>query len=237
MDFNFEAWIDYFQENKMNVNQLDWSEKYQLSTGELQTIYRSIQQFQIGESSEGKFLIESPKKYLAEQNDKSYLQALILFIQEEQRHAYELGLFMKKQHIPIIKKHWVDQVFRKLRRFANLEQSITVLLTAEIIATVYYDALKRVTSSKTLIRICEQILRDEAKHVEFQSVALNRISKHRNTLLKKLMGSTRLFLLSGTLIIVWLYHYKVLKAGGYHFIKYFKSALNEHYRAEKIISQ
>ncbi|MGE7766578.1 hypothetical protein [Peribacillus sp. NPDC096540] len=236
-DFNFTVWRDYFQENKMNVQQVNWSDAYKLSKHELQTIYKSIQQFQVGESSEGKFLIKAAKDYLVDQHDKSYLQALTLFIQEEQRHARDLGLFMKKQHIPIIKKHWVDQVFRRLRRFANLEQSITVLLTAEIIATVYYDALKQVTSSGDLHDLCGQILRDEAKHVEFQSHTIKRLSKHRNKCLKKSISFLRMFLLAGTLLTVWVYHYKVLKAGGYSFLKYFRSAFNEFYRSEGLINQ
>lgn len=235
MGFQFTQWVCYFKENKLNLHKLDWNDPYQLTTYEYQTIYKSIQQFQIGESSEGKFLMGSAKRYLSKENDKFYLQALILFIQEEQRHAKQLSLFMEKEHIPTIKKHWIDQVFRKLRRFANLEQSITVLLTAEIIATVYYDAIRHVTKSKILIDICQQILSDEAKHVEFQSVTLSEISNNRSFALNIAIKLIREILLFGTLMIVWLYHKKVFKAGGYTFFRYVRCAFDEHKRSESII--
>ncbi|MDQ8055671.1 hypothetical protein RER83_05390 [Bacillus velezensis] len=46
--------------------------------------------------------------------------------------------------------------FRRLRRFASLEQSITVLLTGSV----------------CLQSICGQILIDEEKHIEFQAETL-----------------------------------------------------------------
>ncbi|MED4702270.1 hypothetical protein ABEU80_06045 [Bacillus velezensis] len=46
--------------------------------------------------------------------------------------------------------------FRRLRRFASLEQSITVLLTGSV----------------CLQSICRQILIDEEKHIEFQAETL-----------------------------------------------------------------
>jgi hypothetical protein len=77
-----------------------WDDPYRLDPQEYATIARSIQQFQIGESSEGKYLIESTKRYMSGNPDKSYLQALIRFVHEEQRHAQDLALFMDKQNIP-----------------------------------------------------------------------------------------------------------------------------------------
>ncbi|WP_156734921.1 hypothetical protein [Bacillus velezensis] len=47
-----------------------------------------------------------------------------------------------------------------------------MLLTAEAIAAVYYDALKNVTGSVCLQSICGQILIDEEQHFEFQAEML-----------------------------------------------------------------
>ncbi|MFG3444326.1 hypothetical protein ACGFZ1_06430 [Bacillus velezensis] len=47
-----------------------------------------------------------------------------------------------------------------------------MLLTAEVIVAVYYDALKNVTGSVCLQSICWQILIDEEKHIEFQAEKL-----------------------------------------------------------------
>lgn len=237
LDENMRSWSEYFSENKRNLQPILWDDPYRLDPQEYATIAHSIQQFQIGESSEGKYLIESAKRYLSGNPDKSYLQALIQFVHEEQRHAKELALFMSKQNIPMIRKHWVDQIFRKLRRFATLEQSITVLLTAEIIAAVYYDALKKATKSRTLTNLCEQILRDETKHIEFQSDALRSFARKRPKGINRLIRFSRLFLLSGTLAVVWCYHGKVFRAGGYSLNAYLKGALAEHERSEHIIER
>ncbi|TYP69507.1 hypothetical protein [Paenibacillus methanolicus] len=224
MDVHYGAWSRYYRENKTRLRELDWDDPYRLDEAEYKTIAGSIQQFQIGESSEGKYLIEAAKRYLAGRRDQSYLESLILFIQEEQRHARELARFMERQHIPRIRSHWVDGVFRKLRRFASLEQSITVLLTAEIIASVYYIALRQATKSPLLIGICDQILADEAKHVEYQCVALGEFARRRAKPMNRVAGLLRRVLLTGTLAVVWFYHGKVFRAGGYRFASFCQGA-------------
>lgn len=129
----------------------------------------------------------------------------------------------------------MDQTFRKLRRFATLEQSITVLLTAEIIAAVYYETLKKTTKSRTLIELCEQILRDESMHIEFQSDTLRQFAWKRPKGINLLIRFSRLFLLSGTLAVVWFYHGKVFRAGPLQPEVVLKGALAEHERSERII--
>jgi hypothetical protein len=233
MDFKF--WRDYFAKNNQVLSPIPWGEAYEISADERAIITKSIQQFQIGESSEGKHLIHNAKNYSQKIEDPSYLEAIILFIKEEQRHARDLARFMTSQNIPLIKKHWVDQVFRKLRKFAGLELSIIVLVTAEIIAKVYYKALKNATKSKVLINLCERILDDEVKHVEFQSLTLHELSHNRATTLNKLSRCFHWILMQGTIIVVWIHHRKVLRAGGYHFTDFFASCKEEFYESDLLV--
>ncbi|WP_123040541.1 hypothetical protein [Cohnella candidum] len=137
MESSFYKWKDYFLENKVNLKLINWNDNYKLTDTERKTIVKSIQQFQLGENSEGKYLINSARKSRLRTHDHNYYDALIEFIGEEQRHARDLARFMRKQDIPLIRVHWIDQVFRRLRRLASLEISVLVLLTAEIIAKVY----------------------------------------------------------------------------------------------------
>ncbi|MDQ0064020.1 hypothetical protein J2T14_006247 [Paenibacillus harenae] len=60
MDENFTTWTEYFIVNKQSLKPIYWDDPYKLDPQEYATIARSIQQFQIGESSEGKYLIEIP---------------------------------------------------------------------------------------------------------------------------------------------------------------------------------
>jgi hypothetical protein len=237
MEINFSKWKDYFLNNDLNLKQIHWDDEYYLSTSERETIIKSIQQFQLGENSEGKHLINNAKKYVLKTQDQDYYDALIAFIREEQRHARDLARFMRIQEIPLIRNHWVDQVFRKLRRFAGLELSVIVLITAEIIAKVYYIALKNCTNSRILIDLCDQILLDEEKHVEFQSETLHKLSKVRSKTIKRFSRFFHRVLLEGTLFVVWQQHKTVFKAGGYSFSSFFSACRNEFKSSNKIVVQ
>lgn len=234
-EFNFEHWIHVFEENANKEDRFIWNENEALSEKEYSTIYESIRQFQRGESGEGKYLFQDAKKYIKHCEDDSYIHALKLFIHEEHRHALYLQKFMQKNNIPKQSEHWVDNIFRWLRHKGNLEVSITVLLTAELIAAVYYKALAKATYSKLLKQICERILSDEDIHIRFQSYALNRIQKNRNPLLNCYMRLHYVLLLCGTIPVVWYCHKKVFKAAGYHIFSFAAETFLVYHKSRQII--
>src|SRR6185503_4483050 len=136
------------------------------------------------------------------------------FISEEQRHSTYLARFMRSEGIPLAVHHWSDQTFRFLRRFWNLEISLAVLLTAELVARVYYRALFSATKSTLLRQICRQLLRDEVMHVYFHTDLLRSMRSGRSSLANFLWNLSYRFFHSGTLLAVWIGHARVLKAGG-----------------------
>ncbi|MDN5200447.1 ferritin-like domain-containing protein [Fulvivirgaceae bacterium BMA10] len=215
---NFEYWFYYFQQNQNHFAHIDFDVEPSLTNHEKCLVTSSIQQFQKGENSEGKHLYNYAKAY----GDHFYLQAIKLFIKEEQDHAKVLGKWMHLEGIPKIKGHWVDGAFRKIRNLFGLELSITVLVTAEIIAAVYYKALKLATGSSLLKSLCDQILIDEDKHLEFQAhtmAILNREQNYASIFTKRLLHK---MFMAATIMLVWFYHGSILKAGGYNFLKYWK---------------
>lgn len=228
--------MQYFLSNNLSLKYIHWDDNYDLTTKERETITKSIQQFQLGENSEGKHLIKRAQEYVNKTQDQDYYHALIEFIKEEQRHAKDLGRFMKLQGIPLIRTHWVDNVFRRLRKYASLEQSVIVLLTAEIIAKIYYIALKQSTNSLILIDLCNQILSDEEKHVQFQSETLHKLAQNRSAFINSTVHILRRFLFEGTLIVVWYQHMSVFKAGGYTLRSYYKECRNEFNLTKKLIA-
>src|SRR5688572_4415129 len=151
-------WKKYYEENACSLLEIPWYVGPELSEEEKLAITSSVQDFQIGESSEGKHLIQYAREYAEKTGDLEYVNAIRVFIAEEQRHARELGNFLKINGIPLVKKTFTDGVFRKLRKLlGNLEISISVLITAEIIAEVYYAALRDATNSLVLKALCKQI--------------------------------------------------------------------------------
>ena len=228
---SFRMWKGYFEKNQSHFSDIDWIADDNLSREEKNCISESIAQFQKGESSEGKHLFSHAKKY----TDPDYLECIKLFIREEQMHAKVLGKFMDKHKIPKIKNHWVDAIFRWLRKLAGMENTIVVLVTAEIIAKIYYNALKNATSSVLLKSICSQILKDEDHHISFQCHTIFKVSEKKKFISRLIRQTWHLILMLGTIMVVWMTHRDVLKKGGYYFSRFWLETLLVFFEADKCI--
>jgi hypothetical protein len=215
----FQQWQEYFHSNQSHFDHIRISDNDLFCIAEQKRFASSLQQFQRGEHSEGKHLLQFAKQY----GDPCYTAAIKLFIKEEQDHAMILGKFLDKHSIPRIKDHWVDGVFRMLRKLAGIENTISILLVAEIISKVYYKALFNATSSQLLKDICLQILRDEEKHLHFQCCMLNRLQSKHTKAGNFLRQQYVHLILTGTIAVVWNYHQTVLRAGGFTFLSFYKA--------------
>lgn len=229
----YREWKEYFLQNQSHFSTLDWEAEDVLTDSEKKAITRSIQQFQRGEYSEGKHLYAFAKKF----PDPQYLEAIRLFIREEQDHALVLGKFMDKHQLPRIQNHWVDAVFRFLRAAAGLENTLLVLVTAEIVAKVYYAALENATQSQLLRQLCRQLLKDEDQHLAFQAVTLNRLYQQSSGIRRILMRSWHRLLMTGTLLLVGWVHRRVLNRGGYRYRHFLSAGMKVYDSVEQQIKQ
>jgi hypothetical protein len=220
-------WGSYFRNNTLHLLPLPWDEGARLEPAEREAVAASVREFQLGESSEGRNLISAARAYAAASGDAAYVDALLLFIAEEHRHARDLGRFLDLAGVPRAAHAWPDTVFRWLRRGAGLEASIVVLVTAEVIAKVYYAALREATGSPLLRRLCDQILRDEVAHVHFQTerLAILRSRRRRHSVLAS--ESLHRVLMFGTVFVVWHKHGRAMKAGGYSFGRFWRETWRE----------
>jgi hypothetical protein len=221
------AWVEHFKRSLLRSDIVSGTTPVELSPAEVDAIAASVQEFQLGESSEGRHLITAGYRYAAVSGDYAYVTALRLFIAEENRHAQELGRFLDLAGMPCVSASWPDAVFRILRRRAGLELSIVVLVTAEIIAKVYYAALRDATGSPVLRRLCEQILRDERHHVHFQSQRVALLRTHRSRLSILVRVGLHRFLLAGTCVVVWRKHGRAMRAGGFGFGRFWRATWRE----------
>ena len=228
-------WRKYYEENARSLLEIPWHIGHELTEAEQKTIAASVQDFQAGESSEGRHLFQYAKIHAEQTGDYEYVEAIRLFIAEEQRHARDLAHFLQINEIPLVKTTFTDGVFRRLRKLlGNLEISIAVLITAEIIAIVYYAALRDATNSQVLQALCRQILQDEVRHVEFQAERLGILRAERNWLLFAVTNSLQRFLFWGTCLIVWIFHRKVFLKSGYSLVEYWKLSWKEFNEAFQI---
>ncbi|HSU27493.1 MAG TPA: hypothetical protein VLJ68_03870 [Chitinophagaceae bacterium] len=228
---NYSPWHEYFQANRNHFDHLDWDQPASLTADEKKLITHSIQQFQRGENSEGKHFIRFAKSM----QDPVYLETVRVFIKEEQDHAAILGRFMELESIEKIREHWLDNIFRWLRKLAGLEGTVTVLLTAEIMAIPYYQALGAATQSILLKKICKQVLIDEEMHLRFQCQTLEDLYKNKTIFGFLFSGIIHKILMAGTIIMVWFSHREVLKAGKFHFISFFRDSWKVFRRCKQMI--
>jgi hypothetical protein len=220
----------YFQTNRSRFADLAWDDPHQLGPAELRAVRTSIQTFQRGEGTGGDHLTT-----LAEQiGDADYAAAMRLFIQEEEGHADMLGQFMDRQGIERLQTHWLHDIFRSLGRPLGLVHMVRVILTAEVVATIYYRALFRATYSGLLQQICRRILLDEEMHLAFHCVAIRQLSPQRNWLSKWLWRQAYRGLMAGTALTVYVTNRRTFRAGGYGLVSFCAAIADEYARVEQM---
>jgi len=221
-------WRQYYEENARSLLEIPWHLGAELTPDETAAIAQSLKEFQIGESSEGKHLLRYSQEYAKRTGDQEYVSAIRLFIAEEQRHAQALGRFLRLNDISLVSTTFTDRVFCNLRHlFGGLEVSIAVLVTAEIIAKVYYAVLWEATQSVILRRLCDQILHDELRHVQFQAEQLAKLRASRRWLGRIATMGLQRFLYLGTTLMVWFFHRHAIRRGGLSLWGWWKSCWQE----------
>ena len=214
--FHYQNWISYFENNYTKRLKIDFSEENPLSEKMKKLVFPSIQAFQKGEGSDGRVLMQTVEHYVKAGGSAEYRRAMQLFVREENWHSAYLKTYMDYYGIKIAKKSVLDTIFRKLRHLGGLKCEVTVLVTAEMIALTYYDALSRCTDSKALKQICKQMLDDELPHIMFQSYTLSRLKTNQIDVL------LRTVIMNLTLLFVWCAFHKVYRMGGYRFTRLMK---------------
>ena len=196
-------WVEYFKYNNAHLIPLDYSLNNELNRGQKRLIFPSIKAFQIGEGSDGAHLTSVVKAFAEKSNYTDFPEIMRWFIVEENRHSQMLKAYLETYGEECEKSLWIDNIFRGLRKLMGIECEVIVLVTAEMIALSYYDALADATDSVLLKDICAQMLHDELMHIVLQSDTLNRISSSRAEFFNTISRVTRKILMSVTSSVVW----------------------------------
>lgn len=128
----------------------------------------SLPTFQIGETGTGSHLLKMARKV----GDDDYVEALRLFIKEEQEHARLLALVCNELDIKMLDSHWTDGIFQFARRAFGLRAEILILLVAEFVSNRFYEVLAEGVGDPVLSRIFARIQADEVRHLEFHAATL-----------------------------------------------------------------
>ena len=213
-------WIRHFEINSFQ-QRVNWDLEPCINPEETAAILPSLQAWQLGETSDGSHLIRAAGIYAERTKDPAYLDAVRLFIKEEQKHGNNLGRYLDLIKKPRIKKNWGDTLFRKIRYFnTNMEIWTVAVITVESAAQVFYQSLKDATKCTLLKDICTDILIDEAYHITFQKERMAIIFDGKSPFTKMLSRFAYPFFFFCTSLVIWMAHKKAFKKGGTTFSRF-----------------
>ena len=219
MNTNYN-WVLYFTQN-LKQQRINWNTEPCITSTEQATIVRSLQAWQLGETSDGSQLLCAAAKYATAIGDLIYVDAIALFIKEEQKHGHNLGKYLEAIGEQRIQQNWGDSIFRTVRHInTSMEWFTLAVITVENAAQVYYQCLKDATNCPLLKQICTDILIDEANHIDFQTERMNIIFNSKSKHMKWVRKMFYKLFYFATIFTVWLAHKKVFKAGGNNFRQY-----------------
>ena len=229
-------WVAYFRANLEDLLPIPWEAGAGVSPEELAEIVDSLKAWQLGETSDGSRLIRTAEKHAARIGDPGFVDAIRLFIAEEQRHGETLGLFLDAAGVPRAAHNFGDSLFRVFRHFlTQMEVWATVVGIIEVHAMLYYAAIRRATGSAVLRRICQQILRDEVPHIRFQCERLAILHRRRWRAFRWLTAGVQRVLFVGITLAIWADHRRALRAGGFTFGRFWQSAWAQMRRAWRLM--
>jgi len=207
-------WKNHFLHN-LTKKRIDWKLKPEITAEEKRNILYSLKAWQLGETSEGKNLLAAATKFSHKMNDPEYVEAIKLFIKEEQKHGANLGFYIDLIGEKRARKDWGDTLFRKIRYFNRRMElwTITVIIV-EGAAQIFYAALRDATNCKLLRSICQDILIDEAHHIKFQNERMYQVFQRKSFYNKAISIGLYAILFFGTMHAIWLGHRKAFRAGG-----------------------
>ena len=220
----FEGWFDHFLRNRDRAGALPWDDPYRLTARESRLVAHSIQQFQLGEYARGRGFVRRAAAHPVLGADDCFVPALKFFIEEEQEHSGILGRFLDREGIPRLTNHWLDEIFRGLRKLAGLEACATVLVTAEVLAIPFYQALRDATGSPLLRAICVRILCDEAAHLNYQALTIGMVRQPLSRNARAFRSLCHGALFRSTAVLLWQQHRPVFRAAGWDFHRFWKDA-------------
>lgn len=225
-------WLVHFRINAGRDRPIPWQRGAEASPEELEAIGRSLQAWQLGETSDGRHLLDAAARYASRVADPDFVPLIELFIREEQRHGELLGRFLDLAGVGRVAADWGDTLFRAARYcLTSMEAWTTPVVMVETLAMVYYHAIKRATGSRVLRDICTQILADEVPHVRLQCERLAILHRRRSRIgYRATMLIHRLMFLA-IVLLAWSGHRRALRAGGYGFRAYWHAAWDKMHAA------
>ncbi len=181
----------------------------------------SLPTFQLGETGTGSHLLKMAERV----GDEDYVEALRLFIKEEQEHARLLALVCNALDISMLDSHWTDGVFQTARRLFGLRAEVLVLLVAEFVSLRFYEVLAEGVGDPTLANLFARIHADEQRHLEFHAATLPEHLERWPSTIRHVAHAGWFTLVVGSAAIVAVDHRQALRACGTSPMRFFRDVV------------
>jgi hypothetical protein len=221
----FGQWVDHFESNEAVHARVDaaiaFDGQCHLDEAVRRPLIASVRRFQLGESGDGQQLMRNA----ARAGDPEYLQAIKLFVAEEQQHAALLLRLLGYLGGAPMARHWSDAVFVRMRRLLGLRTELMVLTVAETVALSYYGGLSTAAPDPVVRAVASRIVDDEHEHVRFQRHRLGAGFADTAAPLRALAFVLWWVTAIGATLVVALDHGKLLDAIGYRRTRFVRDVL------------
>ncbi len=232
------AWIRHFRSNLCPRKPIDWSVRPMLDSRQHRPLLRSLQAWQLGETSDGSHLLRAATAYTRKVGDPDYREAIQLFIAEEQKHGENLGKYLDRVGVPRLKFDLGDWIFRRVRYLlASIEIWTTAVILVESVGELYYATLGRFAGCPLLAQICNEILYDEAYHIRFQCERLALIVQGRPPGLRLFTQGAQVALCGCVIGSVWALHRHVFALRGWDFGEFSRRVWGKLQRAWQLMER
>ncbi len=212
---DFGRWVDHFDQNDAVHTQVDAAIDFDgdcaLDDAVRAPLIASVRRFQLGESGDGQQLLRNAIRA----GDPEYVDAIRLFVGEEQQHAALLLRLLGYLGGTPMRTHWSDAIFVRLRRLMGLRTELMVLSVAEVVALSYYGGLVAAAPDPVVRAVAARIVADEHAHVRFQQDRLRAGFADASAPLRMLAFGLWWVTAIGATVVVAMDHGPLLTALGY----------------------
>src|SRR5580698_7019962 len=138
---NNAKWIAYFNRNRRNRLEPDWSSPPTVPPDVLPPLLKSLEQFRLGDGGGPASLIAYDAERFRGQTEEMR-KIVDLWFREEAEHARLLGCAVKRFGGRHITSHWSFTAFCLCRQWLGVRFELQVLLLTELVSTAYYRVLR-----------------------------------------------------------------------------------------------
>jgi len=163
---NYQHWIRHFRANRLHRREPDWSAPFQMNEEKRRLLARSLAEYQLGDGGgECRLVARDAERYRG--SAKEAHEVVDLWFAEEREHSRLLACAVERVKGTFVTSTFGFELFYAIRRRLGVQFEMLVLLVVEIVSTGYYRVIRRHVGDQPIADMCQLILRDEARHIDF----------------------------------------------------------------------